>query len=109
MQQHGRAGGRRWCLLLQCGQLGALRRGLAVVATLHEHRRRRYLTQRELAAAAGVAAATIAQIELGKHPPHLRTRRKIAAALGVHPDAIDWPESSPGADAGGADGAPPRR
>ena len=40
--------------------------------------------------AAGVRAATITDIETGKRPPRPSTRRKLAKALGVRPQDIDW-------------------
>jgi transcriptional regulator with XRE-family HTH domain len=55
---------------------------------LRELRQAQLLSQRELAAKAGVAAKTIADIETGKIRPHPATLRKIAAALGVGPSAL---------------------
>jgi XRE family transcriptional regulator, regulator of sulfur utilization len=46
-------------------------------------RAERLLTQRQLAAAAGVSVATITRIEGGGYVPHGPTLQKIAAALGV--------------------------
>lgn len=43
----------------------------------------RALSQRELAAKAGLDTATINRIELGKQRPMPRTIRKLAEALGV--------------------------
>lgn len=56
---------------------------------LSECRRRRAMTQVDLAVAAGLAPATISYLERGKHAPHLSVVRKIAGALGVEPDEID--------------------
>jgi len=70
---------------------------LTLVTTVQECRRRRYLSQRELAQAAGISPSAVAQIETGHHSPHPRTRRKIAEALGISPDDIEWPEPQPGA------------
>jgi transcriptional regulator with XRE-family HTH domain len=39
----------------------------------------------ELSERSGVSRATIAELELGKHGAQPRTRRKLAAALGVEP------------------------
>jgi transcriptional regulator with XRE-family HTH domain len=39
----------------------------------------------ELSERSGVSRATIAELELGKHGAQARTRRKLAAALGVEP------------------------
>ena len=41
------------------------------------------LSQRELAERAGVAAGTVFGLEAGGRHPYPRTRRRIAAALGV--------------------------
>jgi DNA-binding XRE family transcriptional regulator len=46
------------------------------------------MTQRELAAQANVAQKTIVDIETGKIRPHPTTIRKLAAALGVEPEAL---------------------
>lgn len=40
------------------------------------------LTQRELAAAAGIATTTVVRLEGGENTPQLRTARAIAAVLG---------------------------
>jgi transcriptional regulator with XRE-family HTH domain len=42
----------------------------------------------ELAERAGVSRATIADLELGKRRPQPKTRRKLAAALGVEPHEL---------------------
>jgi transcriptional regulator with XRE-family HTH domain len=52
---------------------------------LREWRRRRMLTQRELAEASGVAQVTIARIELGEASPRFATLRKLAQALQIEP------------------------
>ena len=50
------------------------------------HRRNAMLTQRELAAAAGVGTGTIARLEAGQvHDPHFSTIRKLAKVLEVNP------------------------
>jgi transcriptional regulator with XRE-family HTH domain len=59
---------------------------------LRELRRRRVVTQAELAAGAGVSVATIRRIEAGAAVPHPRTVRKLAAALGVEPVSLVAPE-----------------
>ena len=43
------------------------------------------LTQRELAARAGIGVNTVNRIELNETEPHMTTVRKLAAALGVEP------------------------
>ncbi len=59
------------------------------VLPLKEHRKRAYLTTRELADKADVAYATVWRIESGKAQGHsLKTMRKIAEALGVHPNQV---------------------
>ena len=45
------------------------------------------LAQRDLAASAGVAVATIARLELGRAQPRPITVRRLAAALGVR---VPW-------------------
>lgn len=49
---------------------------------LAELRRKRGMTQRALANAAGVSQALIAELERGKHPPSKVSFEKIIAALG---------------------------
>jgi len=52
-------------------------------------RRRRVLTQKELAEKAGMARwRTVADIEAGRQQPRPSTLRKIAAALDVEPSAL---------------------
>ena len=51
-------------------------------------RRRRLLTQRQLASQAGVTQATLVDIEHGRSRPRVGTMRKLAAALGVEVTAI---------------------
>jgi transcriptional regulator with XRE-family HTH domain len=55
---------------------------------LRRLRERRYLTQRELAEKAGVSADTIVKLEQDRWEPRLRTIRKLAQALDVHPDEL---------------------
>ncbi len=68
--------------------------------TLEALRRRRPLTQRELAHQAGVSEATIRAIENGQHLGRLRPRtmRAIAQALGVEPIDIAEFRASLGVD-----------
>lgn len=55
---------------------------------LREWRRRRLMTQRELAEASGVGAVTIARIESGHAMPRFGTVRKLAAALKIEPEQL---------------------
>jgi len=48
-------------------------------------RKRKLLTQEQLADKAGVGVNTIIRIERNQVEPHSRTIRKLAAALGVSP------------------------
>jgi DNA-binding XRE family transcriptional regulator/anti-sigma regulatory factor (Ser/Thr protein kinase) len=59
---------------------------------LRQARSRAGLSQRQLAAAAGIGRATIGALESRDLPRcHFRTRGRIAAALGTHPKAISAP------------------
>ena len=58
---------------------------------LREWRRRRALSQRELAALAGIQQATVARLELGAQQPHPRTIRRLAKALDVSFDELQGP------------------
>lgn len=49
---------------------------------LIEARKKRGMTQKELAKAVGISRAYLTNIELGKYTPSLRTAHKIAAVLG---------------------------
>jgi len=55
---------------------------------LRELRQAKVLSQRELAQRAKVSQKTIVDIETGKIHPHPATLRKLAAALGVEPEAL---------------------
>jgi transcriptional regulator with XRE-family HTH domain len=60
------------------------------VATLEETRLRRRLTQRALAARAGVSLSTIQAIEAGRAGRvRFGTMERLADVLGVEPEAID--------------------
>jgi len=61
------------------------------VGTVRELRKQRFLSQRDLATAAGISRTTLAAIEDGRNPPRPRTARAIAAALAIEPAEIDWP------------------
>ena len=51
-------------------------------------RTKRLLTQEELAAKAGVSAATVVNIERDNQEPQFRTIRKLAEALDVDPTTL---------------------
>jgi transcriptional regulator with XRE-family HTH domain len=56
--------------------------------SLREIRLRKFMTIRELAAAAQVTPRTIVDIELGRTAPRQTTMRRIAAALNVDPAEV---------------------
>ena len=53
-------------------------------------RRRKTLSQREIAAIAGISTSTYNRVEKGLEEPMPKTMRKIAEALGVEPSEIRW-------------------
>ncbi len=55
---------------------------------LREHRKRRALTQIELAKISGVSRATIARLEAGTHGAYKTTISKLARALKVKPQDL---------------------
>jgi transcriptional regulator with XRE-family HTH domain len=60
-----------------------------ILSRLKEHRKRRGLTQEELAKIAGVGRATIAAIETGKRRRvRLATVQRLARALKVRPHEL---------------------
>ncbi len=61
---------------------------------LAAHRRRRGLTQRQLAALAGVAHTTVQQLESLKRGCYPQSLRKLASALGVAPEELLHGEST---------------
>jgi len=62
--------------------------------SLRELRERKFLSQRDLAKAAGVSRFTIGELEGGKsRPRRWITIRKLAKALGVEPSEIELPRS----------------
>ncbi len=66
-------------------------------ATLRRERLRRALTQKELAAKAGVSYVTVSRMENGSAGPvKPPTLRKLADALGLDPDVlISWGDEGP--------------
>jgi transcriptional regulator with XRE-family HTH domain len=61
--------------------------------TLKEWREEKFLSPGELAKKAGLPASTIYNLENGKTKPIHRTIRKIAEALGINPQEIDFSKS----------------
>ena len=55
---------------------------------LGAHRRQRGLTQRQLGELAGVAHTTVQRLESLERGAYPQTVRKLAAALGVEPEAL---------------------
>ena len=55
---------------------------------LKELRESKFLTQRELAAKAGVGEATVVRIERGQQTPTFRTIKRLAAALDLDPSEL---------------------
>jgi transcriptional regulator with XRE-family HTH domain len=58
------------------------------VSNLAEYRRRRTLTQEELAKLSGVSRATIAALEMGHRGAHPSTIEKLARVLRVKPQGL---------------------
>jgi transcriptional regulator with XRE-family HTH domain len=58
--------------------------------TLKKLRNRAGISLRKLSAVSGVGYTTICNIECGKHKARACTRIKLAAALGVEPNMIDF-------------------
>ncbi len=58
---------------------------------LKRARERAALSQEELAKKAGVSRVTVARVEACLDDPQPRTVRKLAAALGVEPEALMEP------------------
>lgn len=56
--------------------------------SLKDIRENAFLTQEELADKAGVCRDTVNQVERGRQTPEIRTKRKLAQALGVKPGEI---------------------
>lgn len=56
--------------------------------SLRRLRELRALSQRDLAALAGMSVTTVNRLELGRRRPQQRTVRKLAQALGVSPEQL---------------------
>jgi transcriptional regulator with XRE-family HTH domain len=65
------------------------------LSRLRTLRQRKALSQRELAALAGLSHLTIVRLEAGNDSPYPRTVRKLAQALGVEPEALMEPDERP--------------
>ena len=55
---------------------------------LRKLRDEKFLSQRELAKAAGISPTTVFKLEANQAEPHPRTIRKLAEALGVEPSKL---------------------
>jgi transcriptional regulator with XRE-family HTH domain len=55
---------------------------------LRKLRDEKFLSQRELARAAGISPTTVFKLEANQAEPHPRTIRKLAEALGVEPSKL---------------------
>jgi DNA-binding XRE family transcriptional regulator len=53
-------------------------------------REKSFITQDELAKAAGIALVTLNRLENNKQKPSFKTIRKLAKALGVEPREIEF-------------------
>ena len=62
----------------------------ATMSTLKELRNLKALSQRDLARLAQVDETTIVDLEAGRRSPRPSTRRKLARALKVRPEAIEY-------------------
>ena len=58
-------------------------------------REERALSMRELGELAGVSPDTLVDLELGRRKARPSTRRKLAHALKVRVEAVDWPPGPP--------------
>jgi DNA-binding XRE family transcriptional regulator len=66
------------------------------LSRLVEHRKRRMLTQEELAGASSVGRTTIAALERGYRGAHPSTARKLAKVLKVKPEDVVGEEERSG-------------
>jgi len=57
-------------------------------ASVKTARRRRFMTQAQLAKAAGISQRTLVNIETNKVEPHFSTILKLAEALGTDPSKL---------------------
>lgn len=63
--------------------------------TLREARRRKRMTQDELAAKSGVDQTHISSIEIGRRSPSDDVRDRLAKALGMRPTQLRFSEPEP--------------
>ena len=61
-----------------------------IMLSLKEWREERCISQLELAELAGVTEATVIRLEKRRHKPNYKTRRKLAKALKVKPNEIEF-------------------
>ena len=55
---------------------------------LRQFRESKFLTQRELSSASGVALSTIVRLEKGQQRPNFATTKRLSMALGVRPEEL---------------------
>jgi transcriptional regulator with XRE-family HTH domain len=60
------------------------------MASLKDLRLKKFISQSDLSKESGVALNTICRLEQGKQNPRFVTIRRLAKALGVEPDSIDF-------------------
>jgi transcriptional regulator with XRE-family HTH domain len=60
------------------------------MATLKEMRIKKIMSQADLSRESGVTTSAICRLEQGQSKPRFVTIRKLAKALGVEPDSIDF-------------------
>jgi transcriptional regulator with XRE-family HTH domain len=58
--------------------------------SLRQWRNKKAVSLKDLEASSGVAISTLSRIETGKHKARHVTKRKVAAALGLIPEDIDF-------------------
>ena len=60
------------------------------MTTLREWRDKKAISIRELAITSGISTVTIVHVENGLHKPRHITKKKLAQALGLKPEEIDF-------------------
>jgi|PlaIllAssembly_1097288.scaffolds.fasta_scaffold827118_2 transcriptional regulator with XRE-family HTH domain len=65
------------------------------MSTLKDWREKKAVSIRDLSAISGVSTATISHIENGLYKPRHITKRKIAEALDLKPEDIDFSPEHP--------------